>query len=160
MVTSLFDIDFGFIPQRNVKGYNLYPPPGWLSYVRMSACFTKEYWRYITRIFPKTTPCRWLTFIRIGGSLCSELVAHFGAEYTLINNCLKGAVVASKKYPQITLDYCTCSINKIMQSIGRKEYVENSSKSPDEQFRIDSPFIQGCVIIFSRQLDSVKKQGK
>jgi hypothetical protein len=82
MVTSLFDIDFGFIPQRNVKGYNLYPPPGWLSYVRMSACFTKEYWRYITRIFPKTTPCRWLTFIRIGGSLCSELVAHFGAEYT------------------------------------------------------------------------------
>jgi len=78
----------------------------------------------------------------------------------LIKMCMKGAVVASKKYPKITLDYCTCSIDKLMQSISRKEYIEDSSKSADEQYKIDSPFIQGCLVVFSRQVDSVKKQRK
>jgi hypothetical protein len=76
----------------------------------------------------------------------------------LIKMCMKGAVVGSKKYPQITLDYCTCSVDKIMKSIGRKEYIENSSKSADEQYKIDSPFIQGCLIIFSHQIDSIKQE--
>ena len=78
----------------------------------------------------------------------------------LIKNCMKGAVVASKKYPQLTLDYCTCSIDKIIRSIGRKEYFEASSKSPDERDKIDSTLIQGCAIIIRDQIDSVRKQGK
>jgi hypothetical protein len=75
----------------------------------------------------------------------------------LIKNCMKGAVVASKKYPKITLDYCTCSIDKIIHIVGREEYIEKPS---DEEYKIDSPLIQGCVITFSRQIDSAKKQGK
>ncbi|HZY40000.1 MAG TPA: hypothetical protein VFE53_25275 [Mucilaginibacter sp.] len=77
----------------------------------------------------------------------------------LIKNCIKGAVVASKKYPKITLDYCTCAIDKVMASVGRKEYIENSSKSANEQYKIDLPLIQGCEIIFNRQVDSAKKHG-
>ena len=54
----------------------------------------------------------------------------------LIKNCMKGAVVASKKYPKITLDYCTCAIDKITASVGRKEYLEkNPSKSADEEYK-------------------------
>jgi len=78
----------------------------------------------------------------------------------MIKSCMNGAVVASKKYPQITLDYCTCSIDRIMHSIGRKEYIENLSKSADEQYKIDSPHIQGCVIIFSHRVDSAKTMMK
>jgi hypothetical protein len=79
---------------------------------------------------------------------------------SMIDMCMKGSANGAKKYPQITLDYCTCSVDKIMKSIGRKEFIDNSSKSADEQYKIDSPFIQGCLIVFSRRVDSVKKQGK
>jgi hypothetical protein len=75
----------------------------------------------------------------------------------MIKNCMKGARVGAKKYPQITLDYCTCSIDKLIQSIGKKEYIE---KSADEEYKLDSPLIQGCLIIFSRRVDSAKKQEK
>lgn len=75
----------------------------------------------------------------------------------MIKSCMKSAVVASKKYPQITLDYCTCSIDKIMHSFGRREYIENLSKSANEQYKIDSPHIQGCLINFSHRVDSAKK---
>jgi hypothetical protein len=36
----------------------------------------------------------------------------------LIKACLKGAGNTAKKYPEITLDYCTCTTNKIMHSMG------------------------------------------
>ena len=73
----------------------------------------------------------------------------------LIKNCMKGAVIASKKYPKITLDYCTCAIDKIIHTVGRKEYIEKPS---DEEYKIDSPLIQGCVITFSLRVDSVKNK--
>jgi hypothetical protein len=78
----------------------------------------------------------------------------------VIKMCMKGAVAAAKKYPKITLDYCTCSTDKIIKSMSRKDYIEDASKPAAEQNKIDSPFIQGCLIIFSRRIDSVKKQGK
>ena len=70
------------------------------------------------------------------------------------------AGATAKRHPQITMDYCTCAIDKIMTSIGRKEYIENLSKSVQEQYKIDSPFIQGCVINTNRIIDSVEKKGK
>jgi len=76
----------------------------------------------------------------------------------MIKNCMNGAVVASKKYPQITLDYCTCSIDKIIEHVSRKDYIKNSSNSVEGEYKIDSPFIQGCVITFTRKVDSIKKQ--
>ncbi len=78
----------------------------------------------------------------------------------LIEMCMRGLGATAKKYPQISLDYCTCSVDKIMKSFSREEYINDASKSPDEQYKIDSPFIQGCLIDFSRRIDSAKKQGK
>jgi len=78
----------------------------------------------------------------------------------MIKNCMKGAVNATKKYPQITLDYCTCSIDKIMKSVNRKEYIDKISKSPEQEYKIDSPLIQGCLVVYIRAVDSVKKQAK
>ncbi len=78
----------------------------------------------------------------------------------LMKMCLRDVGFAAKKYPQITFDYCTCTTDKIMQGMGRKEYIDVLSKSADVQYKIDSPFIQGCLIIFSRQVDSIKKQAK
>jgi hypothetical protein len=75
----------------------------------------------------------------------------------MIKLCIRGAGASAKKYPQIVLEYCTCSTDKIIHSIGRREFIADSSKSANEQFKIDSPFTQGYIIIANQQIDSKKK---
>ena len=77
-----------------------------------------------------------------------------------IQSCSRYAGATAKKYPQIIEDYCTCSIDKIMKGMGREEYMEDLSKSAQEQFKIDSPFIEGCLIDAKRRVDSIKHQRK
>lgn len=77
-----------------------------------------------------------------------------------MKSCSRYAGATAKKYPQIVEDYCTCSMAKIVKGMGKEEYTEDLSKSTQEQFKIDSPFIEGCLIDAKRRVDSVKQQRK
>jgi hypothetical protein len=76
----------------------------------------------------------------------------------LIKNCMHGARTTATNYPQITRDYCECSMTKIMNSMSYEEYVKSLKKPQEEQMKIIVPIIQNCINELKKRIDSVDKK--
>jgi len=78
----------------------------------------------------------------------------------LIKNCMRDAAPTAKKYPQITKEYCTCSMDKIMKAMTKDQYEKSLSKPQEEQIKEVLPLFQDCVDELRQRIDSVDKQTK
>ena len=76
----------------------------------------------------------------------------------LIQNCMRDARTTATNYPQITLDYCECSMTKIMDSMSYDEYVKSLGKSQEEQMKIIVPIIKDCINELRQEIDSADKK--
>ncbi|MCD8529151.1 MAG: hypothetical protein LRY27_04160 [Chitinophagales bacterium] len=76
----------------------------------------------------------------------------------LVENCLRDAGPTTTNYPQITEEYCNCSMDKIMNAITKDEYEKTLSKSQEEQIKELLPIFQVCLDELKQRIDSVKNQ--
>ncbi len=62
-----------------------------------------------------------------------------------------------KKHPQLTVDYCTCSVDMIMKRLTRQQYIDDLALPKDEQNNIFGPIVKDCAAVYRRRVDSVEK---
>lgn len=76
----------------------------------------------------------------------------------LIKNCMRDAGPTATNYPQITKEYCECSMDKIMKAMTKDQYEKSLSKPQEEQIKEVLPLFQDCVDELEQRIDSVDSQ--
>ena len=76
----------------------------------------------------------------------------------LIKNCIRDAGPTATNYPQITKEYCDCSMDKIMKAMTKDQYEKSLSKPQEEQIKEVLPLFQDCVDELKHRIDSVDRQ--
>ena len=76
----------------------------------------------------------------------------------LIKNCMRDAGPTATNYPQITKEYCECSIDKIMKAMTKDQYKKSLTKPQEEQIKEVLPLFQDCVDELEQRIDSVDSQ--
>lgn len=92
------------------------------------------------------------------GSSNTEWTPQYRA--TFIKNCIKDAGQTAATHPQITKEYCICSLNSITTAMTKDQYVKSLAKTQEEQLKEILPIIQGCLNELKQRIDSVNKQTK
>ncbi|MBI3233234.1 MAG: hypothetical protein HYZ42_04220, partial [Bacteroidetes bacterium] len=78
----------------------------------------------------------------------------------LIQNCLRDAGPTSLNFPEITKDYCDCSVDKIMKALTKDQYEKSLAKPQAEQMKEILPIFQKCLDELKHRVDSVDKEWK
>ncbi len=78
----------------------------------------------------------------------------------LIKNCMRDAGPTATNYPQITTEYCDCSMDKIMKAMTKDQYEKSLSKPQADQIKEVLPLFQDCVDELKQRIDSVDRQTK
>ena len=76
----------------------------------------------------------------------------------LIKNCMRDAGPTAANYPQITKQYCDCSMDKIMKAMTKDQYEKSLLKPQEEQIKEVLPLFQDCVDELKQRIDSVDRQ--
>lgn len=75
-----------------------------------------------------------------------------------VKNCMRDAGSTATDYPEITKDYCECSVDKMMKVMS-KEQVESILEKPQaEMINEIIPVIKDCVDELKKGIDIQKKQ--
>lgn len=75
-----------------------------------------------------------------------------------IKNCMRTAGPTATNYPQITKEYCECSMDKIMKAMTKEHYEKSLSKPKEEQVKEVLPLLQDCIDELKRHIDSVERK--
>ncbi|MCF6403680.1 hypothetical protein L3C95_12385 [Chitinophaga filiformis] len=78
----------------------------------------------------------------------------------LIKNCMRDAGPTATNYPQIASEYCACSIDRIMTTMTKDQYVKSLSKPQEDQMKELLPIFQSCLDKLKQRIDSEDKQTK
>jgi hypothetical protein len=78
----------------------------------------------------------------------------------ILKNCMRDAGPTATNYPQITKEYCDCSMDRIIKTMTRDEYEKSLSKPQAEQTKEILPIIQDCVDELKQRIESVDSQTK
>lgn len=70
----------------------------------------------------------------------------------LVDKCVKDAGAASKKHPELTIQYCNCAIRKIQDNFTKPAYLDLSNKPLEEQLDELSPVISNCQKDLQQQI--------
>lgn len=62
----------------------------------------------------------------------------------LVDKCVKDVGAASKKYPELTTQYCNCAVRNIQDNFRKSEYLDISNKQSEEQLDVLFPVISNC----------------
>jgi hypothetical protein len=76
----------------------------------------------------------------------------------LVNNCMRDSKETGSNYPEITREYCECSMDKIIGAITIEEYEASLEKSIEEQKKEIMPLFKDCLTRLWQRIDSVKEQ--
>jgi len=101
------------------------------------------------------------SYILIKGNSNMFRIVNENSDWTLeertyfIQECMR-EMNATKDYPQITEDYCTCSADQIIKTMTRSQYFElNNTKTQEEQINVLTPILQECANEYKQRIDSV-----
>ena len=72
----------------------------------------------------------------------------------LVKKCLTDAGETTQNYPEYTQEYCDCSIDQIMNSMTKDEYLNISNKSIEEQGNKLMPLIQNCLDKLTKAIEN------
>lgn len=63
----------------------------------------------------------------------------------MVSQCILDSKDIAIKYPELTKEYCSCSIKQIQTKFRKDEYNATLSKTIEEQKSINLPVIQSCL---------------
>jgi hypothetical protein len=72
----------------------------------------------------------------------------------LVEKCMKDSGNKATLYPELTREYCECSINKIQSSIKRGEYAKTIKQSIEKQNDILGPIIKDCLTVYKTKINN------
>ena len=68
----------------------------------------------------------------------------------LVEKCLGDSKKMAVKYPDLSREYCECSMEKIQNKFNREDYIKISKKSIEEQSQYLMPVFQECLDNYKR----------
>ncbi|MEH6682503.1 MAG: hypothetical protein V7724_18325 [Sediminicola sp.] len=74
----------------------------------------------------------------------------------MIERCMADSKEMGKKYPQLTLEYCTCSTDKIQAAFTHREYLKILEKSTEAQTRKLLPMFKICLNEYQERISKQK----
>lgn len=75
-----------------------------------------------------------------------------GDDQILIKKCLSDAKEMVEKYPDLTKEYCLCSVQKLFDTMTKEEYLENTKKTQSEQLELFEPVIGKCLSQYQKKI--------
>jgi len=75
----------------------------------------------------------------------------------LIESCMRDVGATAINYPQITKEYCTCFVEKIMEGTTKSQYEKILTKSQEEQTNEILPIIQDCINELKQSIDILNR---
>jgi len=76
----------------------------------------------------------------------------------LINNWMKEVQTLADKYPDLAIEYCECSVDKIMDTISYQEYVKIANMPKEKRLEEIMSIIHLCVEEFRLDIDKVENR--
>ncbi|WP_040495967.1 hypothetical protein [Fulvivirga imtechensis] len=76
----------------------------------------------------------------------------------LVQKCLKNAGKMTEDYPDLTKEYCECSIKEVQKKLTRKEYFKASSKNIERQIQILYPIFEDCLEAYKANIKQKKDE--
>jgi hypothetical protein len=76
----------------------------------------------------------------------------------LVKNCIRDSGPTAINYPQITNEYCECSMDKIINRMTKEQYERTLSKPQEEQIKEVLPIFQDCVDELKLRIDSTDRR--
>ncbi|UII34694.1 hypothetical protein LVD17_12830 [Fulvivirga ulvae] len=77
----------------------------------------------------------------------------------IINQCLKDAGEMTSNYPELTENYCRCSMVKIRNKFSREEYIEIVALSLKDQSKLLSPVFEDCLNDYKKKIEEIRRHG-
>ncbi len=74
---------------------------------------------------------------------------------SLISKCIKETGANGTKYPELTENYCACSIDNILAEFTKPEYLELIKRPIEEQIKISLPTFQECLTEYQNAMKGV-----
>jgi hypothetical protein len=74
----------------------------------------------------------------------------------LVDRCILDSKEMAEKYPELTKEYCDCSMKQIQASMTKAKYIETTKKSIDEQKEILLPLFQNCLTEYQTKIKATQ----
>lgn len=78
----------------------------------------------------------------------------------MVDQCILDSKDMATKYPELTKDYCNCSIKQIQAKFSKEEYNKTLGKSIEEQKQIVLPAFETCLKEYQNKIKEQEKQIK
>jgi hypothetical protein len=75
----------------------------------------------------------------------------------MVHQCILETKEMGTKYPELTKEYCSCSIKQIQDNFKKDEYESTLSKPLDEQRKLILPIIQSCLTEYRNKMSQENK---
>lgn len=72
----------------------------------------------------------------------------------MVKNCILETKELGKKYPEMTKEYCDCSVRQIKAKFSKEEYNNTLELSIEKQVEITMPVIESCLNEFQNKIKS------
>lgn len=70
----------------------------------------------------------------------------------MVDQCVTDSKTMAIKYPELTKNYCICSIKQIQSKFSKQEYITILSKTIAEQEKNVLPAFQSCLIEYQNKI--------
>jgi hypothetical protein len=74
----------------------------------------------------------------------------------MVNQCILDTKEMGTKYPDLTKEYCECSMTQIQAKLSKDQYVETIDKPVAEQTKILLPIFQGCLTEYQSKMKTAQ----
>ncbi|MES2411223.1 MAG: hypothetical protein V4535_07230 [Bacteroidota bacterium] len=72
----------------------------------------------------------------------------------MVKNCILETKELGKKYPEMTKEYCDCSVTQFQAKFSKQEYNKMIKLSIEKQLEIAMPVIESCLKEYQNQIKS------
>jgi hypothetical protein len=69
-----------------------------------------------------------------------------------LSGCMRDSKDMAVKYPELTLHYCECSIERIQSRFTKGEYTDIIRQTMDEQAKVLMPVFQDCLTDYQNKI--------
>ncbi len=70
----------------------------------------------------------------------------------MVDQCILDSKDMATKYPELTKEYCKCSIKQIQEKFSKEEYNKTLDKSIEEQKQIVLPAFETCLTDYQNKI--------
>ena len=79
---------------------------------------------------------------------------------TMIQTCLRDAKTLATEHPQASKEYCTCSVDKIIENVHKEQYLEDIKKPISEQANLHFKYFKACFTLLELRVKKERNEAK